>query len=520
MVIMPEHAAVPEFPPEPNVILDFDLTGFEPADLEASFVTDPEILQSTNVDTGDRQRRFPLLRKVAALGLAVTATIVPSALHQGAHHTEPPKHHRAINPVTRVLAEAHEHPYPDSHDLNMFQPLPSSAYVTADKVLALPDKNLEAKFETAEYDRQQKAYYEQPFHGTVYFQPNFTGFDYAKFDFEAETEAAKEAGVTVVDPLPTLRSLANDTGGALKAKPDLTVNQALALTQNYLAKFDIHLDTADEKANLDWKLRPINKQDDPEVVKDSLLNLVQATSELTTDYIAHITGGKGLDMTLAGNKKSQVAAYAITGGDHDQVVFNVSDDVSSDTERHELYHLEDAAEAGGPTAADNDMVYIDYNGGQNTYTRQFDDDKDIENPQYDRLTFYQRFSASGLERQEYAARNKGNWKEACQIRADEDKLVATIGGAATTVSSYSTTFPAEDKAELGKDLTGNGYAWDVDQSADTPSIHAKFKELLARYAYFDPRDAVYDALINNHTQPSSVISPTACDTKPPADHGK
>jgi hypothetical protein len=423
-------------------------------------------------------------------------------------------------PLTTATQEAAQpvgqgHPYPSTHDAKVFQPIPPSAYAEADKLLNAPNRHLTDKIVGAYYQKQHAK--NHTLQG-----PNIQSSSELSFagrtalQFEAQEIAAKESGVTVIDSVPTVAALTKpETGDIVRA--NMPVGEVFDLTADYLDKFNIDLTWAqpgDTNLTVEENLKPVTTNNsNPEIIKQDLLQLVTTTSGLTKEYVDKISNGKGLHFDLAANSKAPALAYTFPGGDHNQVVFNVGRALDADVETHELGHDEDAAEAGGSEAMMNDPAYTVLNGIESPYSVHKDKDGNpILNPRFSAETFREIFYTNPATKDEGIARRNKDWIKACEDRTKEERFAADNGQHITVATPYGTTNPAEDKAELSKIIMRPNEYWGNYMSKDTPRLREKFRELFARFFYYDPQDAKYAAALAVRNPNASVIDPTPCNS--------
>jgi len=287
--------------------------------------------------------------------------------------------------------------------------------------------------------------------------------------------AAKKHGLTLYDPLPYISALDRDLYGdpndkdTLGLRGQLHINDYITAAREYLGKFGVTLKIK-QPAETDPYI--MAQQIDTSKTRKTIHELIQSFAEFPQEYV-NLTGVKTVNLMYHDWLEVEGDKYAagLAVLQEQAVYFNLFTGTTKDIARHEMLHHLDSRTCGGPGTINNDYSYTADNLG----SEYIKDAPVLTYPDY-------LDKANALDQSFYNAKKQESFDEACKQQVALQQLVKNAKTEVTLNSTYHTT-PAEDKAEIGKNLT-TSYPDAAIFDSSTPVIRRKFTALIARiYRY-------------------------------------
>lgn len=273
-------------------------------------------------------------------------------------------------------------------------------------------------------------------------------------EFEVLERVAAERGLTVFNPIHTLKVLQADINAQSAGKEAMLPEEYIAFINGYLSQFGIRMDPTNPHPETEYfsGLRPLGEGTTLTVdQKQALYTIALSTSRYPLEFIQLA----GVTAYLLGNKEgSNVAAYVTGKGQPhgNAIVFNVAAAGNSQVVGHEQSHKVDMAISGGFAAASNDP---DFTGIS-----------DVEyDPTYDG-NLRPRLPGEPMTFDGYRATRSARAKQlrslsgqAClTLAAQHEAALRPLRAETLIPSRYSIKSGLEHKAEIGQSfIDGYGY---------------------------------------------------------------
>ena len=298
-------------------------------------------------------------------------------------------------------------------------------------------------------------------------------------------EAARQYGLHVKDPIVFIGNSLGETTTERAAQLESFVARANRFLGQYGVKMTVGYPGYE---TMGWH-KPTDEQMANDTTPQTIENIVYGIGSLPIEYV-HLSGLKKIVLLANEKEDKNVAAFAPQDKGLDTIVFNLAGYGSANTIDHEVYHLLDFRECGGPAAAGRDPGYIRLNTGD-IYpplgsSRSASPDKlSYDSPAY---------QGPYRKRLEHMARDvlNHNRKDYCQeeaFQSKDDKKVVVM-------TDYAFTNVLEDKAEMGAMFVYPQFFGDfLDESR--PTLRNKFQFLMARLYDRNPNLVRYFAAIGS-----------------------
>lgn len=277
------------------------------------------------------------------------------------------------------------------------------------------------------------------------------------------------------------------------ANSGLSGKQIFDKTAGFLSKYgvDLSLVTEPDSPQQRFKTSPATLADlETATAKQDMAILALGISRLPVEFVQ----GAGVKHFKLASKITGAEAYALTGGDHDTVIFSLEAPESSDgvltddaslneaVVLHEISHEDDVVVCGSTEAAANDPSFTASNNG----IRYIDDLEGVE--KINEMNSYPA-SLAALDRMDKERRTQpGATLKCSDIQKLEDAVVMS--------DDYNYTSVKEDKAVVEQEvLTGSTSLAKV-LDPKFPRLRSKAIQILARIR--DQLPPLYDNLINDY----------------------